>query len=42
MEGERAGFTFKVGRGRGDLTAFAGTERGLKVLAELGWPGVEG
>ena len=40
--GVGAGFTLRVGSGRGDFTALAGTAKGLRVLELLGWPGVEG
>jgi len=36
------GFTLRVGSGRGDFTALAGTANGLRVLELLRWPGVEG
>ena len=40
--GRGVGFTLRVGSGRGDFTALAGTAKGLRVLELLGWPGVEG
>jgi hypothetical protein len=40
--GRGAGFTLRLGSGRGDFTALAGTAKGLRVLELLGWPGVEG
>ena len=40
--GRGVDFTLRVGSGRGDFTALAGTAKGLRVLELLGWPGVEG
>ena len=40
--GRGAGFTLRDGSGRGDFTALAGTDKGLRALELLGWPGVEG
>jgi hypothetical protein len=40
--GVGVGFTLRVGSGRGDFTALAGTAKGLSVLELLGCPGVEG
>ena len=40
--GRGVDFTLRVGSGRGDFIALAGTAKGLRVLELLGWPGVEG